>query len=598
MSFLSRLYIENFRSIKSEFFNFKPLLSLPTVLIGRNNSGKTNILEAIRILLEGTSKDVTGEDFFETGKDFIIEARFCGIRKFLPVLDQRHKPRVEECIDDKDFITVRRVGSSSDRSLSPIQIKNVANGSFGTPTGIDAALRQFLPQVVYVRPLADVADEVSSKATSTLAKILAQIRDEVRCKAQPLIEKAFRDIETSFNVTVDPNDPNKELKRKFTEITEIEDRVTRYLQETFPEARVRLKVAMPDTEQILGNMDVLVHDGVLWKPYYRQGHGIQRVLLLSLLRTLAIELRERPQSATRRPFILLIEEPELFLYPAAQEQMRDALVSISKSNQVIYSTHSPLLISPDQLAGVIRLHKRFNSETRLEETKVAGSLGIGDMPKEKDLLNVLSLQRSAKWLFSDTVVLVEGVSDYYLHKAAFQRVLGSDLESEGIALVEVGGKDKIASFKKVLKRFCARVLALVDVDYLWKGAENELNSDRDVDALVKHCHRIVRERLQDLKDTVDGGGYEKQLAKEKRKCCFEREECDVREKVCDKLELLGTFVLRRGDIEAYAGLEEWSKGKYLEVAREIQTRQRNLNFESELRELYRRLKNWQSDSGG
>lgn len=585
---LSQLTSLNFRSIKEETFVFQSL----SVMIGQNNAGKSNVLDAIAILLEGTSKDVTQEESFIRESDFIIEGKFSGIAEYLDVLDARHKPSIEERIDDDGIITVRRVGNAAGLTLLPMQILNPATGDFSTPTGIDAALKQILPEVVQVKPLANVADEVSSKAASSLTKILAQISNEIETLAQPLLDQAYENANALLNVIPDPTDPTGEQDRRVRALTEIEGRVTCYLQETFPGSKVRLKMELPTVKQILGGVDVLIHDGVLWKPYYRQGDGIQRVLLLSLLRALALQLRERPENAVRRPFILLIEEPELFLYPLAQEQMRDVLESISTTNQVIYATHSPLLLSPKQLSGLVRLHKVPDPDTNLEKTKVIGVPITEEMLEmEKDILTILNLQRSTQLFFSDIVILVEGESDRHLYRAAFQKLFGTTLELADIALVEIGGKDRLPRLKAILANVCPKIYAIVDIDYIWDGAGNELHADVDLSQLVQQCNSKAEEELKRDLSIKGLNGYDKaeKLKELKKKCCFANESCDKRNDVCNKLEALGTFVLSRGDIEAYVGLGKTSKGKYLNAAREIESGERNINFEDELRGIYAKI---------
>ncbi len=586
---LSQLTSLNFRSIKEETFVFQSL----SVMIGQNNAGKSNVLDGIAILLEGTRRDVTQEEFFDRNNDFVLEGKFSGVTEYLDILDARHKPRIEECIDNDGIITVRRVGNTAEQILLPIQILNPTTGDFSTPTGIDAALKQILPQVVQVKPLANVADEVSSKAASSLTKILTQISNEIETHAQPLLDQAYEDANALLNVIPDPTDPTREQDQRVRALTEIEGRVTCYLQETFPGSKIRLKMELPTVKQILGGVDVLIHDGVLWKPYYRQGHGIQRVLLLSLLRALALQLRERPENAVRRPFILLIEEPELFLYPLAQEQMRDTLETISTTNQVIYATHSPLLLSPNQLSGLVRLHKVPDPDTSLEKTKVIGAPITEEMlEREKDILAILNLQRSAQLFFSDTVVLVEGESDRHLHRATFQKLFDTTLELEGIALVEIGGKDRLLRFKNILTNVCPRVFAIADVDYIWEGAGNELGADVDLSQLVQQCRSKAEEELARDSSMKDLHGDEKarKLKELMKTCCFANESCDRRNAVCGKLETLGTYVLSRGDIEAYVGLGKASKGKYLSTAMEIESGEKPLNFESELRRIYSKVK--------
>ena len=56
------------------------------------------------------------------------------------------------------------------------------------------------------------------------------------------------------------------------------------------------------------------------------------------------------------------------------------------------------------------------------------------------------------------------------------------------------------------------------------------------------------------------------------------------------IEELGTFVLSRGSIEVYVGLGKTSKGEYLSAAREIESGERTLNFENEIRSIYLKIK--------
>ena len=586
---LSQLTLDNFRSIREETLRFRSL----SVLIGRNNTGKTNVLDAVSMLLEGTSRDVTQDEFFDRSRDFLIEGKFSDVREQLDILDQRHRPRIEERIDDEGSITVRRVGSYTELTLSPIRIRNNATGVFDTPTGIDAALRQVLPEIVRVKPLADVADEVSGKSASSLTKILTQISREIEEQAQPSLDQAYEVANALLNVLANPTDPAREEDRRVRALIEIEGRVTRYLQETFPKGEVRLKVDMPSVKQILGGVDVLIRDGALWKPYYRQGDGIQRVLLLSLLRALALQLRERPEDAVVRPFMLLMEEPELFLYPLAQEQMRDALESISASNQVIYATHSPLLLSPSRLHGLVRLHKVSDPETNRDETRVIGPpLPEEILAEERDILTILSLQRSAHLFFADTVILVEGEADRHLHRAAFQKLFSTTLELEDIALVEIGGKHRLARLKNILASVCPRVLAIVDVDYLWEGAASELGPDAQLSQLVEQCRNKAEQELTRGTGMADVNGDEKakKLKENMKQCCSANDSCDKRDTVCRDLEALGTLVLRRGDIEAYVGLAKASKGTYLSAAREIESGERDLKFADELLSLYSKVR--------
>ncbi len=75
--YLSRLYIENYRSIKKIDLKFE---QGKNVIVGRNNSGKSNILKAIDLLLGeysptyNKSDNICENDFYcgETNKPIFI----------------------------------------------------------------------------------------------------------------------------------------------------------------------------------------------------------------------------------------------------------------------------------------------------------------------------------------------------------------------------------------------------------------------------------------------------------------------------------------------------------------------------------------------
>ena len=58
---LATLTIRNFRSIYDETFMLPPLAAF----VGKNDAGKSNIIEAIDILLEGSKDSVSVSDFYD-----------------------------------------------------------------------------------------------------------------------------------------------------------------------------------------------------------------------------------------------------------------------------------------------------------------------------------------------------------------------------------------------------------------------------------------------------------------------------------------------------------------------------------------------------
>lgn len=94
-----------------------------------------------------------------------------------------------------------------------------------------------------------------------------------------------------------------------------------------------------DVEQMLAVTAETYHTGQnLTRPVGSMAKGMRSVYMLSLLETYA-------ESGSRNQGLVLVEEPEIFLHPQMQKVAGEILYRLSKKNQVIFSTHSPNLLS-------------------------------------------------------------------------------------------------------------------------------------------------------------------------------------------------------------------------------------------------------------
>ena len=588
---LEELSVRNFRSIRDETFVFSHL----AILIGKNNTGKSNVLEATRILLEGTAKDVSIEDFFDKGCDVEIRGTFSGARHYLPLCEQRHRTKVEARIDPQDRIVVRRTVGANTGKLSKIEIRD-DSGEFGTPTGIDAGLKSILPEVVPIMPLDDPSDEATAKGTKTLGKLVKQILQTVQSQVQPELDEAYRKASKMLNVVdVEQDGRRVEQDERVPDLRRIESKIAGHLQDTFPRATVRLRVGLPAVEEIMGQVALNVLEGGVETGIDKQGHGLQRSLYVSLLQTLGEEMRRGDEDELFRPFVLIMEEPELFLHPSAQERMRDALEVIAKRAQVLVATHSPFMVSPSSLRQLVIVEKTTCEETGKEITGCRAALSrVPISADEKDLVALLNLQRSSRIFFSDKVILVEGISDWYLLDAMAERVVDSSLSKLGIGVVEIGGKDKLVRFKGILESLGLAVQAVADLDFLYSGAGDVLGSDP---AYSRFCEQL-NNRVDELCPEDDGSKQSSKARKAKmiELCCSEL--CQQRDELCTRLRSEGIFILKEGEMHEYAGLGESSKGRYLIAAREIMQGERDIQNEDEIKAIVEALANLSTAEGG
>ncbi len=534
---LKELKVKNFRSFMEESFSFEKF----TIVIGRNGAGKSNVLDAVEIFLSGTPKSIQDSDYWNPEQPVAIEGTIENVGSNLSLCSsEAMQKKVESMLNDGALHLRRQFGRGVEKPGALVMI--AADGTDAKlPTGIDAELKRILPEPIFIRALADAADVATGKTTSPLGQLLALILAEIEKTAQPTLDKAFAEAEKLLNVVGGHDGRVKELR-------EIEAEITSNLQEFFSGTSARLRVTLPDIKRILGDVSIDVDDGVR-TPYFRKGQGVQRALYLSILRALAKVLR-KGAAAAARPILLMIEEPELFLHPSSQEQMRDALGQIAESAQTLISTHSANMLSPSTLKQLTFIDKEIEGNKTLSKKRKTDLTKLSEII-EKDVLLILDLQRASRIFFHRNVLLVEGPSDVHL-VGAIARVAGLGPRFlHDVAIIECGGKAKVPDVKHVLTALGIRAMALLDDDFAWDGAGSVLGS-----------HKQLSELCQALTKHSDNSAKRKALADDsKLQTLFEAVKKDL---ACHDI-----HILSKGPIESYVGLAKSSKGKYLMRSREI-----------------------------
>jgi predicted ATPase len=112
--------------------------------------------------------------------------------------------------------------------------------------------------------------------------------------------------------------------------------------------------------------------------------------------------------------ILLLDEPGMHLHPTAQQELIAFFESLSKRNQLLYSTHSPFLIDGEHLHRVRPV---------TEDDTGHSHISVETWPKDRE--TIFPLQAAAGYAMVRGLfqyrrnVLVEGMSDYYYLHASY-----------------------------------------------------------------------------------------------------------------------------------------------------------------------------------
>jgi predicted ATP-dependent endonuclease of OLD family len=152
------------------------------------------------------------------------------------------------------------------------------------------------------------------------------------------------------------------------------------------------------------------------------------------------------RAETDDALILLLDEPGLNLHALAQADFMAYIRELATQHQIIYTTHSPFMVDSARLDDVRVVEDRIK-----EGTKVTGDLAGSSDESLFPLQAALGYSIAQNLFIAKKNVLVEGPADLILlqHMAALLETAGKQGLGEAI-FVPVGGLDKLVTFVALL----------------------------------------------------------------------------------------------------------------------------------------------------
>jgi predicted ATP-dependent endonuclease of OLD family len=151
---------------------------------------------------------------------------------------------------------------------------------------------------------------------------------------------------------------------------------------------------------------------------------------------------ERLLASNLRQFVLLIEEPELYLSPHAQRHLYRVLRTLAeRGNQILYSTHAPVFLSVDRMEELALVrHTSDHGTTLFQPEPLAEAESFRALSEFDSDRAELFLARAA--------LLVEGRTEKMTFPLVFD-ALGVEADKEGVLVLECGGKGNIPLFARI-----------------------------------------------------------------------------------------------------------------------------------------------------
>jgi predicted ATP-dependent endonuclease of OLD family len=254
----------------------------------------------------------------------------------------------------------------------------------------------------------------------------------------------------------------------------LQDEFTQELSTFIPGRSIQLDTRFPEPrrQDLAINVSVLGHNASSPLPVERQGHGLQRALLVTALKLLA---SKTSQARDRSVIVMAIEEPELYQHPGQARALAHALRRLAgdRTMQVIYATHSPYFVEGTNYHEIRRI-TRSPSTPGVEPTVDVHAAPLARVVQavqgfmdESAVLNTWSrlwTQGLSEALFADAVVLVEGDTDCAVLNGASARSANRHLAADGIIVAPAYGKTCIYAAHAVLSLLGIPTLTVFDSD--------------------------------------------------------------------------------------------------------------------------------------
>ncbi|NLU39966.1 MAG: AAA family ATPase [Bacteroidales bacterium] len=555
---IKNIQINNFRLLEDVSVDLEEDI---TLIIGKNNTGKTSFFEAIRLFTEEGESKLLFEDFsqftyqvfkdtYEVYKESLVAGIAEDIKDQLEVKIQNEIPKIQLIIEfeyDKatdslielsEFIT----DLDESRNDASVLIEYAAKDSLRVFQSFDNREEKETTLIPYLK------DNIKSLYTLKCFAFDKQtgrtfpIDDSFKRKIQKVV--LFENIQAMRVLDDSKNDRNNSLSIGFSNYYSQRDKsdvnvkaLEKTLKATSGELKDKYNAVLKDIITKLENFgakspitipnisinsefdsEKIMKNNI--KYYYKQdeidlperynGLGYSNLIYMILeLESFVEKFKNNKEEKISNFLVVLIEEPEAHMHPQMQQvfikQAKGIIEDAARKGvkmQLVITSHSSHILSEagiDEKKGFKRIRYFTPSKEKLQ-AKDFNKLKIEDEKRTVRFLKQYLTLHKSDLFFADKVILVEGLTERILLPQMIKKVVPI-LESEYVSILEVGGA-YAHKFKEILEFIETKTLIITDID----------SSDDDGEAIP------VNEGVKTTNETLKQWVPKKETIDELKKC--------------------------------------------------------------------------------
>ncbi len=502
--FLSKLKVTGFRSIRNIDLDFQ---KGKNIIVGKNNSGKSNIIGALDIVLGENSptyqksENISELDFFsekiiKEGKEILTTSNEISVLCILKREEDEelNYEEINKCYGFYKYlvpITNSDVISNLNTlfKIDPEALDNRVGKFYVNPKLKNQQTFKNEFDDKYQFAFAFMATKMEDRGiqkdmrffyrendkTPWTMSFSAPIRNEL---LQSAIIPSFRDPQNQLRPVAwswfgklmkyltTSHGKDEKLKEAFDGVKTIADQIfdeaRSKIQETslnvaFPGSTIHFQFNEDFKTDVYKDSKIYIDDGIK-TPISEKGSGIQSATIIGLFNFFTQKVN------TKTSALLCVEEPELYLHPHARRVVSDRLDEFldNGKNQVLLTTHSSEFIRTTDESLNIVLVRKIKGESKATPIKI------------HDSRYLLVDNNHNEIFFADKVIICEGNDSYLIRWIANNKFPGL-LDAQNISIIAAGSKDRIGEFVRMIVYLGIECFILADFDFLLRDGDELAN---------------------------------------------------------------------------------------------------------------------------